>query len=363
MSERSSLPMPSSQRWKPLRGGLLNLYLYDDQEFLYEGGRLLLRGNNGTGKSRVLALQLPFLLDGQVTPLRVEPDGDPARKIEWHLLMGQRYPARTGYTWIEFGRRTEEGEAQTLTLGIGMEALQGKGLKRRWYFVTELRVGESLTLTGPQGTALGPKELEEALGARGTLYERSEAYRAEVDRRLFGLGKERYEALLELLIGLRRPQLSRKLDEKGISEALSLALPPLSSATLNDVAEAFRRLESERAELERYRVTAKTAKEFERLHTRYLALEAKRRAAELRAAHSKYEAIAKEKNEKREALDAATVEEERLTNAQGDLERSAKALEAKEQALGESDEMRAAERLGALEEDVRAARASTDEAT
>ena len=69
------LPLPKrTDRWQPLRSGVLNLYRYDYEEFHYEDGRLLLRGNNGSGKSRVLALQLPFLLDGEVSPARVEPD-------------------------------------------------------------------------------------------------------------------------------------------------------------------------------------------------------------------------------------------------------------------------------------------------
>ena len=102
------LPQPRRERWQPLRSGIVNLYRYDCEEFHYEEGRLLLRGNNGTGKSRVLALQLPFLFDGDVTPERLEPDADPSKKIEWNLLMG-RYPDRTGYTWIEFGRRDENG--------------------------------------------------------------------------------------------------------------------------------------------------------------------------------------------------------------------------------------------------------------
>ena len=72
-----ALPSPVKERWHPLRGGLLNLYRYDDEVFAFEHGRLLLRGNNGTGKSRVLALQLPFLLDGEIAPHRLEPDGDP----------------------------------------------------------------------------------------------------------------------------------------------------------------------------------------------------------------------------------------------------------------------------------------------
>ena len=88
-----TLPEPGRDRWQPLRGGLINIYRYDHEEFHYEDGHLLLRGNNGTGKSRILALQLPFLLDGEVGSFRVEPDKDPAKKIEWNLLM-DKYPER-----------------------------------------------------------------------------------------------------------------------------------------------------------------------------------------------------------------------------------------------------------------------------
>ena len=102
------LPAPTTSRFQPLRSGLINLFKYQEQEFWFEKGRLLIRGNNGTGKSRVLALQLPFLLDGEISPRRVEPDGDPARQIAWHLLMDE-HEQRTGYTWLELGRRDEAG--------------------------------------------------------------------------------------------------------------------------------------------------------------------------------------------------------------------------------------------------------------
>ena len=118
-----SLPNPQRERWQPLRSGFLNLYRYDREEFHYENGRLLLRGNNGTGKSRVLALQLPFLLDGEVISQRLEPDADPAKRVEWNLLMG-RYSDRTGYTWIEFGRRDENGTEHFITLGCGLSAVE-----------------------------------------------------------------------------------------------------------------------------------------------------------------------------------------------------------------------------------------------
>src|SRR6266481_9919447 len=113
------LPHPRKERWQPLRSGLVNLYRCDYEEFWYEDGHLLLRGNNATGKSRILALQLPFLLDGDVSPHRLEPDGDVSKRVEWNLLLGNKYPDRLGYTWIEFGRMDAEGGELFVTLGCG----------------------------------------------------------------------------------------------------------------------------------------------------------------------------------------------------------------------------------------------------
>src|SRR5688572_7172118 len=128
------LPRPGRERWQPLRSGLVNIYRYDSEEFHYENGRMLLRGNNGTGKSRILALQLPFLLDADVTPQRLEPDGEASKRVEWNLLM-DRYPDRTGYTWIEFGRSEGEGAGRSdfyLTLGCGLSAVEGRPGVRSW---------------------------------------------------------------------------------------------------------------------------------------------------------------------------------------------------------------------------------------
>src|SRR5690625_5516854 len=68
------LPEPQTTRWQPLRLGLVDLFYYDDEQFWFHDGRLLLRGNNGTGKSKVLALTLPFLLDGSIAARRVRSE-------------------------------------------------------------------------------------------------------------------------------------------------------------------------------------------------------------------------------------------------------------------------------------------------
>lgn len=281
-------PEPSRPRWQPLRGGLLNLYLYDHQELVYEDGRLLLRGNNGTGKSRILALQLPFLLDGEIAPLRVEPDGDPSKRIEWHLLMDGRYPDRVGYTWLELGRRDAEGVAHYRTIGCGMKAVQGKGAPARWFFLTDRRIGIDLELESAARAPLGRRRLEEAIGERGKVYDRAAEYRAALDQAFFQLG-DRYGALVDLLIQLRRPQLSRKLDADALSNALSEALPPLSDSVLGDVSEAFRGLEADRGALEGHRSALAATETFLQSYRRYVQLATRRRADTLRTTHSSYE--------------------------------------------------------------------------
>ena len=161
----NALPKPSSTRWQPLRLGLKNLYRYDDERFVFAGGRLLLRGNNGTGKTRVLALTLPFLLDGEVRP-RAWSRMETNRRIEWHLLM-DRFHERTGYAWIEFGR-LEDGQPRYCTLGCGMRAVQGhQGLRGRWFFVSSARVDETFSLAEPGGAPVSPQRLKELLKDMG----------------------------------------------------------------------------------------------------------------------------------------------------------------------------------------------------
>ena len=55
-------PNPVTDRWQPTRAGLISLWRYWEETFVFHRGRLLLRGPNGSGKSMALELLLPFLL-------------------------------------------------------------------------------------------------------------------------------------------------------------------------------------------------------------------------------------------------------------------------------------------------------------
>ncbi len=341
-----TLPEPERARWQPLRAGLVDLFYYDVEEFWFRDGRLLLRGNNGAGKSKVLALTVPFLLDGDLSAHRVEPDADPKKRMEWNLLLGgaHPHPERVGYTWLEFGRRTDDG-AEFYTIGCGLKAVAGKGIAAHWYFVSTERIGRGLSLIDPHGTPLTRDRLGEELGDAGRRFDRARDYRIAVDEKLFGLGEQRYGALVDLLIRLRQPQLSKRPSEKALSAALTESLPPLGQAVLADVAEAFRSLQEDRTELAEMQEALGAAQTFLHQYQRYARVASRRRAEAPRLVHSKYEHIGRQLADADRALAEARTAGTAARAKADEVEDERVRLTAHQDALRESETMDAARDL------------------
>lgn len=316
---RPPLPEPTRERWQPLRLGVVEIFHYDSEEFWFHDGHLLLRGNNGTGKSKVLSLTLPFLFDAQLRPSRIEPDGDAGKKMAWNLLMNS-YQRRMGYTWIEFGRRLADGSIRYLTLGAGLSAVDGKAQVDSWYFIIDggesqsvVRIGQDLWLTSAQRVVLTRERLRERVEELGWghVFERSSGqYRRAVDERLFHLGPKRYDALMDTLIQLRQPQLSKKPDEAGLSQALSDALPPLPAELLTDVAQALNQLEEDRNRLEELRQLERAIRQFEQRYRAYAGMLTRRQARELRQAQTGFDNASEERNKAQAELQRAQQAEE-----------------------------------------------------
>lgn len=302
LESKVSLPLPSLQRWQPLRLGVVNLFHYDCEEFYFCDGHLLLRGNNGTGKSKVLSLTLPFLFDAQLRPSRIEPDGDPGKKMAWNLLLG-KHDRRIGYSWIEFGRVDQKGEHRYLTLGCGMYAVAGRVQVDAWFFLIETqRIGQDLWLTSPQRVVLTKDRLKDALTGRGQVFPTHEAYRRAVDERLFQLGSMRYSALMDTLIQLRQPQLSKKPDETNLSNALTEALPPLATDLLSDVADAMNQLEEDRRQLDEFDRLAAAVGQFNTRYSAYAGVHSRRQARLLRSAQTAFDNASRDLNKARADL-------------------------------------------------------------
>ena len=351
VSDKPALPTPERTRWQPLRLGLVNLFYYDSEEFWFRDGHLLLRGNNGTGKSKVLSLTLPLLLDANLKSSRVEPDGDPGKKMAWNLLMG-RHDRRMGYAWIEFGRKSENGVAQYLTLGCGLFAAAARPQVDSWFFVLEdQRIGEHLWLISAQNHVLPRERLREALAGRGQVFDTALNYRRAVDERLFRLGVARYGALIDTLIQLRQPQLSKKPDEANLSNALTEALPPMSADLLTDVADSLNQLEELRRELEEYEALERAVGQFNQRYRIYTSTQARRQARILRSAQSGFDGASRTLNEGRQALDSAQSGETSAQNAYAAAEIDLAANRTRLEQLQDDPAMRDAKRLEQADRD------------
>jgi DNA repair exonuclease SbcCD ATPase subunit len=336
------LPIPVRDRWQPLRIGLMNLFLFEDERFPFADGRLLLRGSNGTGKSRVLAMTLPLLLDGSFKATRVEPDRDSNRQVAWNLLMDDQSSA-TGYSWLEFGRIDENGVELFLTIGCGMKAKRGQAIKP-WFFITEHRIDDSLCLMSADSVPLTRKQLGEAIEGRGQVYETATEYRRGVDEALFRLG-ERYDPLIDLLLQLRQPQLAKKLNIDQLELALRESLPPLPESLLDDAAEAFRDLDHYRKSLETDRQTLKNVERFLRPYRDHLSRGVKRSLRSLTSANSRYETAQRDLRRLTTQQEEQKKQLDKTENQQSDLKIKITAGRTAISELQSSPEMQQADKL------------------
>ena len=150
-----------NSRWQANKIGLINFWYYDEQEFPFVKGRMLLRGSNGSGKSVTMQSVVPLLLDGNMSPERLDPFGSRDRKMSSYLLEeNDGREERTGYLYLEFKRKDSE---TYLTIGMGIRAKRNKPLDK-WYFsLTDgRRIGKDFFLYKDMGekVTLSKKELE-----------------------------------------------------------------------------------------------------------------------------------------------------------------------------------------------------------
>lgn len=256
------LPEPSLSRWQPLRVGIVNLWEYDNAEFWFADGRLVLRGGNGAGKTKVLELTTLMLLRGEITASVLDPFGSQHRTMRFNLLpTGEgddpRPPTDSGlgYAWAEFGRRDDQGQTHYFVCGLGASARRGTGTSSvaTWQLITYLRPGRDFHLSAVNRT-VDQKELKKIDGV--TVLDNATRYRARLGSELFGLGPDAYDNLTELLKQLRKPKLGERLNPTSLAETLREALPPLATNEINQLAEGWDRLEGLRQAVEQTKIAA-----------------------------------------------------------------------------------------------------------
>ncbi len=229
-----------SDRFRPTRAGVINIWDYVDEEWAFAGGRLALRGHNGSGKTKALEVLFPFVLDGVADSRRLDPFSGENRTMKSNLLYrGQE--SEYGYVWMEFARSAEAAGPETVTLIIGMRAHRSTDGVRMSFYVTGRRLGTDFGLLSADSRPLTERQLRAVLEPDAWRKTATE-YRDLVDARLFGLGRERYAQLLDLLLALRRPLLAKDLDPVKVSDTLTSGLSPVDEYLVQQAARDFENL-------------------------------------------------------------------------------------------------------------------------
>ncbi|MFZ5640430.1 MAG: TIGR02680 family protein, partial [Bacillota bacterium] len=267
------------ERWQLARAGLVNFWYYHDEaEFQLSEGRIIFRGPNGSGKSVTMQSFLPLVLDGDKRPWRLDPFGSKDRKIEYYLLLDENsgITDRTGYLYLEFYHPVQD---RYHTVGIGLRARRNVPGVSFWGFaVTDnRRVGKDIFLYErdySQGDEvkipLTRNRLEEVIGTGGEVVTEPGQYKKLVNNLLFGFGDlQAYQELLDLLIQLRSPKLSKDFKPSTIYEILTAALPALQDDELRPLSEVLEDMDQIGDRLEELGVHRKEAEVLDKAYNTY----------------------------------------------------------------------------------------------
>jgi len=326
------------KRWHMNRVGLVNFWYYEDQEFTFADGKMLLRGANGSGKSVTMQSVIPLLLDGNSNPKRLDPFGSRDRKLNTYLIEeGSDLSERIGYLYIEY---RHGGSGRIMTFGIGMRAVKGGALDK-WYFaVTDgRRIGKDLPLYRERDRrTLTKAELKNSLGDGGKVFDNRSEYRNEVNKKIFGFEtSEDFEELIELLIQIRSPKLSREFKPSVINEILTNSLPALTEEDLRPMAEAVESMDELQLKLEKKREGRVAAEKICRAFDEYNGSLLYHKAVDAAQEEARVQKLYREKSETEKAYADQKKEYDSLLDQIDDLEKEYEASDKEMDNLRNSD--------------------------
>lgn len=260
-----------NNRWHMNRIGFVNFWLYDEEIFQLSEGKLLLRGQNGSGKSITTQSFIPFILDGDRTPSRLDPFGSSDRKMDYYFLGEDDRDDVTGYLFLEFKR---ENTSQYRTIGIGQRARRGKTMDFWGFMLLDgQRISDDFKLyreIGQKKIPFSKQELKNALGKDNLFAETRKDYMAFVNRYIFGFPKiEQYDQFIKLLIKVRAPKLSKEFKPTKVYEILNDSLQTLSDEDLRAMVDAMEKMDDIQHKLENLKEARKDVLSINKEYQRY----------------------------------------------------------------------------------------------
>ncbi len=259
------------ERWQMHRMGLVNFWYFDDQEFEFANGKLLIRGQNGSGKSISTQSFIPFILDGNKAPYRLDPFGSKDRRMEYYFLLDGKNDESVGYIWLEFKKM---GSDQYRTLVIGQRARKNSDMQF-WsgIILDNRRINRDFQLKkrlGDSWVILAKQEFKNALGESNFYSERAVEYKAAVNKHIFGFDQlEQYDQFVDLLIKVRAPKLSKEFKPTKIYEIYNESLQVLSDSDILPMVESMEEIDRTQAKLDEFQATKKALDNVGRVYNVY----------------------------------------------------------------------------------------------
>lgn len=260
-----------SDRFKMNRIGFVNFWLYDEEDFEFVDGKLLLRGQNGSGKSITTQSFIPFVLDGDRTPSRLDPFGSSDRRMEYYFLGEEGKDEATGYLFLEFKKENSE---EYRTIGIGQRAKRGKPMDFWGFLILDgRRIGYDLWLYKEVGSSKIPydkREMKNELGEGNLFTDSQSEYKKLVNQHIFGFRKaEQYEQFIKLLVKVRAPKLSKEFKPTKVYEILNDSLQTLTDEDLRAMVDAMEKMDEIQDSLEMLNRAFSDVKIIRNEYTRY----------------------------------------------------------------------------------------------
>lgn len=328
-----------SSRFKMNRMGFVNFWLYDEEIFTFEDGKLLLRGQNGSGKSITTQSFIPFILDGDRTPSRLDPFGSSDRKMEYYFLGEGQQEESTGYLFLEFKK---EDSGQYRTIGIGQRARKGAPMTFWGFVLTDgRRIGYDLNLYKEVGSKKLPyskQDLKKVLGPETPFTDSPGEYKAMVNKYIFGFRRmEQYEQFIRLLVKVRAPKLSKEFKPTKVYDILNESLQTLTDEELRAMVDAMEKMDAIQNNLDHLKAAQKDAQNIQKEYTRYNQFMLGRKARAYMEASKKAEALKLALDEEETKQEQLMLEEIEKRKQKEEGEQKKNLLEVELDSLKETD--------------------------
>lgn len=344
-------------RYKVTKIGLLNFWLYDEEEYDFYGGKLILRGTNGSGKSVTMQSFIPLILDGNKSPDRLDPFGSKERKIEDYILGDGDYFQKEESTAYLYMETFNASLNKYLTIGLGFRGRKGRPVES-WGFALKdgSRIGYDFYLYKDpvNKIPLTKNELKGRLGTINEYWDNMKDYKAMVNRLLFGFPNlDVYDEFIKLLLQLRSNKLSKDYKPTNLINVLNTVLQPLTEEDLRPLAEAIEQMNKTKIQIELLEKNQKSVQDFLKVYNNYnesILLIKTRKYKETQDAYNSLLAKIKENSN---SLDECLNNLESSKTKFNEVTRELEVNKEKKKQLDDSDLKQKIESLATLEENIK----------